>query len=100
MACCDEKPEPIRVLVTGAAGQIGYSITHQIARGCVFGCHQPITLVLLDLPFAKDSLDGLVMELNDCALPLLHSIIPSTDEVEACKGLDAAFLVGAMPRKE
>lgn len=91
---------PIRVLVTGAAGQIGYSLVHQIATGYVFGPHQPVDLVLLDLPFMAENLDGVVMELMDCALPLLHTVVASTNEAEAFKDIEAAFLVGAMPRKE
>lgn len=90
----------MRVLVTGAAGQIGYSLVHQISKGDVFGPNQPIELVLLDIPPMKDVLEGVVMELDDCALPLLQKVIPVTDEKEAFKGIDAAFLVGAMPRKE
>jgi len=92
--------QPIRVLVTGAAGQIGYALVIQVAKGDVFGPSQPVDLVLLDIPPMKDVLDGVVMELMDCALPLLHSVIPVTDEKEAFKDVDAAFLVGAMPRKE
>jgi len=60
-------------LVTGAAGQIGYSIVYQIAQGNVFGPTQPVTLVLFDVPFVADALDGVRMELEDCAAPLLHS---------------------------
>jgi len=89
----------MRVLVTGAAGQIGYSIVLQIASGNVFG-DKPVTLVLLDIPPMKDALEGVAMELMDCALPLLCSVVPVTDEKEAFKDVDAAFLVGAMPRKE
>lgn len=89
-----------KVLVTGAAGQIGYSLVHQIAKGDVFGPTQPISLVLLDIPPMMEALEGVVMELNDCALPLLHEIIPTTDEKTAFTGVQAAFLVGAMPRKE
>lgn len=91
---------PVRCLVTGAAGQIGYSLVHQIATGYVFGHHQPVDLVLLDIPPMMAALEGVQMELNDCALPLLHSITPTTDEATAFKDIDAAFLVGAMPRKE
>ncbi|XP_045903015.1 malate dehydrogenase, cytoplasmic-like isoform X1 [Micropterus dolomieu] len=92
--------EPIRVVVTGAAGQIAYSLLYSIAKGDVFGKDQPIILVLLDIPPMLPVLDGVVMELQDCALPLLREVIP-TDKVEVgFKDIDAAILVGSMPRKE
>jgi len=91
---------PKRVLVTGAAGQIGYSIVIQIARGGVFGPDQAVELVLLDIPPMKDALDGVAMELDDCALTTLAGTIVTTDEATAFKDIDVAFLVGAMPRKE
>jgi len=90
----------MRVLVTGAAGQIGYSLVHQIAKGDVFGPDQPIILVLLDIPPMAAVLEGVQMELDDCALPLLKQTVACTNEAEAFKDIDAAFLVGAMPRKE
>jgi malate dehydrogenase len=92
--------EPKRVLVTGAAGQIGYSIVLQIAKGDVLGPNQPIVLVLYDIPMMKDSLEGVQMELLDCAVPLLKETVITTDEKEAFTNIDVAFLVGAMPRKE
>jgi malate dehydrogenase len=92
--------QPFRVLVTGAAGQIGYSIVMEIAKGGVFGHDQPIDLVLLDIPPMADVLEGVAMELADCALPTLHRVFPVTNEEEAFKDIDAAFLIGAMPRKE
>uniref|UniRef100_A0AAQ4RE06 Malate dehydrogenase n=1 Tax=Gasterosteus aculeatus aculeatus TaxID=481459 RepID=A0AAQ4RE06_GASAC len=73
--------KPIRVVVTGAAGQIAYSLLYSIAKGDVFGKDQPIILVLLDIPPMLPVLDGVVMELQDCALPLLMEVIP-TDKVE------------------
>lgn len=91
---------PLRVLVTGAAGQIGYSLVHQIAKGDVFGQDQPVIMVLLDIPPMQAVLEGVAMELDDCALPLLKQVIPCTNEAEAFKDIDAAWLVGAMPRKE
>uniref|UniRef100_A0A672FII7 Malate dehydrogenase n=1 Tax=Salarias fasciatus TaxID=181472 RepID=A0A672FII7_SALFA len=92
--------EPIRVVVTGAAGQIAYSLLYSIAKGDVFGKDQPIVLILLDIPPMLPVLDGVVMELQDCALPLLKEVIP-TDKVEVgFKDIDAAILVGSMPRKE
>ncbi|XP_051936195.1 malate dehydrogenase, cytoplasmic-like [Hippocampus zosterae] len=92
--------EPIRVLVTGAAGQIAYSLLFSIAKGDVFGKDQPITLLLLDIPPMMTVLGGVVMELQDCALPLLREIVASDEVKVAFKDLDAAILVGSMPRKE
>lgn len=92
--------EPIRVLVTGAAGQIAYSLVATIARGEVFGNDQPIILHLLDIPLMLGILNGVVMELVDCAFPLLHNIVATDKEAEAFEAIDVAFLVGSMPRKE
>uniref|UniRef100_A0A8C1X5I5 Malate dehydrogenase n=1 Tax=Cyprinus carpio TaxID=7962 RepID=A0A8C1X5I5_CYPCA len=92
--------EPIRVLVTGAAGQIAYSLLYSIAKGDVFGKDQPLVLLLLDITPMLPVLEGVVMELQDCALPLLREVI-HTDKVDvAFKDLDAAILVGSMPRRE
>jgi len=92
--------EPIRVVVTGAAGQIAYSLLYQLGKGHVFGEDQPMYLHLLDIPVMMGVLDGVVMEILDCALPLVKGIVPTADPAEAFKDIDAAFLVGAMPRKE
>ncbi|KAJ8984376.1 hypothetical protein NQ317_003524 [Molorchus minor] len=92
--------EPIRVVVTGAAGQIAYSILYMIAKGDVFGPNQPLILHLLDIPLMMGVLEGVVMELADCALPLLVSVVPTDDPAVAFKDVSAAFLVGAMPRKQ
>lgn len=92
--------EPIRVVVTGAAGQIAYSLLYMIARGEVFGKDQPLILHLLDIPPMVGVLEGVVMELADCALPLLRQVIPTTDPAVAFKDVAAAFMVGSMPRKE
>lgn len=92
--------EPIRVVVTGAAGQIAYSLLYMVARGEVFGKDQPLILHLLDIPHMAGVLDGVVMELADCALPLLREVIPTTDPAVAFKDVSAAFLVGSMPRRE
>ncbi|KAM6916804.1 malate dehydrogenase 1Ab, NAD (soluble) [Xenentodon cancila] len=92
--------EPIRVLVTGAAGQIAYSLLFSIAKGDVFGKDQPIVLLLLDITPMLPVLEGVVMELQDCALPLLREIVPTDKEEIAFKDLDAAILVGSMPRKD
>ena len=93
-------PEPIRVVVTGAAGQIAYSLLYQIAKGDVFGDNQPIILHLLDIPPMMGVLEGVVMEIADCALPLIHGVVPTADPAVAFKDVEAAFLVGAMPRKQ
>jgi len=92
--------DPVRVLITGAAGQIAYSLIPMVAKGDVFGKDQPLILHLLDIPPMKGVLDGVVMEITDCAFPLLRGVVATTDQDEAFKDIDAAFLVGAMPRKE
>ena len=94
------QPEPIRVVVTGAAGQIGYSLLYQLAKGDVFGADQPLSLHLLDIEPMMGVLSGVVMELQDCALPLLRKVVPTSDPAVAFKDIDAAFLVGSMPRRE
>lgn len=88
------------MLVTGAAGQIAYSILYMIAKGDVFGIDQPLILHLLDIPPMMGVLNGVVMELADCALPLLRQVIPTDDPAVAFNQISAAFLVGSMPRKE
>ncbi|MEY4392266.1 MAG: malate dehydrogenase, partial [Actinomycetota bacterium] len=91
---------PVRVAVTGAAGQIGYSLLFRIASGAVFGPDQPVILQLLEITPALGALEGVRMELDDCAFPLLAGIV-GTDNAEVAFGdADAAFLVGAMPRKD
>lgn len=92
--------EPIKVCVTGAAGQIAYSLLYSVARGDVFGKDQPIILTLLDIPPMMGALNGVCMELNDCAMTLLKEVIPTDDPKTAFDNIDAAFMVGAMPRKE
>nr|AUW34345.1 cytosolic malate dehydrogenase [Haliotis rufescens] len=92
--------EPLRVLVTGAAGQIAYSLVIAVARGEVFGTNQPLDLLLLDIKPMEGVLNGVVMELQDCALPLLNSVTPTCDEPVAFKDIDVACLVGSMPRRE
>ncbi|KAI1714982.1 lactate/malate dehydrogenase, NAD binding domain-containing protein [Ditylenchus destructor] len=91
---------PVRALVTGAAGQIGYSLVLQIAKGDVFGADQPVHLVMLDIPQFADALEGVSFELTDCALPTLAGVECAANEEQAFKDIDYAFLVGAMPRKE
>uniref|UniRef100_A0A336LI46 Malate dehydrogenase n=1 Tax=Culicoides sonorensis TaxID=179676 RepID=A0A336LI46_CULSO len=92
--------EPLRVVVTGAAGQIGYSLLYMIASGDVFGPKQKLILHLLDIAPMMEVLNGVVMELADCALPLLVDVVPTADPAVAFKDVSAAFLVGAMPRKQ
>jgi len=90
--------EPVHVAVTGAAGQISYSLLFRIASGDFLGPEQPICLHLLEITPALGALQGVVMELNDCAFPLLQSIEISDDANVAFKDIDFAFLVGARPR--
>jgi len=90
----------IRVLITGAAGQIGYALCPKIANGEVFGQNQKVILHLLDIPVAEASLNGVVMELQDCAFPCLAGIVATTDVETAFKDIDYALLVGAMPRRQ
>lgn len=92
--------EPIRVVVTGAAGQIAYSLIYQLAKGDVFGANQPLYLHLLDIPPMMGVLEGVVMEITDCALPLVKGVVPTADLSVAFKDADAAFMVGSMPRKQ
>jgi malate dehydrogenase len=92
--------EPVRVAVTGAAGQIGYSLLFRIASGAMLGPDQPVVLQMLEITPALAALDGVAMELEDCAFPLLGGMV-KTDEPESAFGdADLALLVGAMPRKE
>ncbi len=89
---------PVRVAVTGAAGQIGYSLLFRIASGDMLGKDQPVILQLLELTPALTALKGVAMELDDCAFPLLHGIVQSDDPKVAFKDADYALLVGARPR--
>lgn len=90
---------PIKVAVTGAAGQIGYSLLFRIASGEMFGPDQPLSLQLIEIPAALGALDGVVMELHDCAFPLLQSIVPTADLDEGFRDINWALLVGSIPRK-
>jgi malate dehydrogenase len=93
-------PTPVRVAVTGAAGQIGYSLLFRIASGEMLGKDQPVILQLLEIPDdkAQKALKGVMMELDDCAFPLLQAMIPASDPMVAFKDADVALLVGARPR--
>ena len=92
---------PIRVAITGAAGQIGYSLLFRIASGAAFGSDQPVILHLIEIPDEKamTALNGVCMELDDCAFPLLKGLLPTSNLDEGFKGVNWALLVGAVPRK-
>jgi len=92
--------KPVRVAVTGAAGQIGYSILFRIASGEMLGSDQPVILQLLEIPDekAQKALQGVMMELDDCAFPLLQSMAAASDPMVAFKDVEVALLVGARPR--
>lgn len=89
---------PVRVAVTGAAGQISYSLIFRIASGSMLGPDQPVILQLLEIPPAMNALQGVLMELNDCAFPLVAGVIATDDANVAFKDVDYAMLVGARPR--
>ena len=89
---------PVRVAITGAAGQIGYQLAFRIASGQMLGSDQPVVLQLLEITPALDALKGVVMELDDCAFPTLAGIVATDDPNEAFKDTDYALLVGARPR--
>jgi malate dehydrogenase len=90
---------PLKVAVTGAAGQIGYSLLFRIASGEMFGADQPVVLHLIEIPAALGALEGVVMELHDCAFPLLQSVVPTADLDEGFRDINWALLVGSIPRK-
>lgn len=92
--------EPVRVAVTGAAGQIGYSLLFRIASGQMLGPDQPVILQLLEITPALDALRGVVMELEDCAFPLLAGIVQTDEPGEAFEGVNYALLVGSRPRSK
>ncbi len=92
--------KPLRVAVTGAGGQIGYSLLFSIAAGEVFGPDQPVILQMLELPIALDALRGVEMEILDCAFPLLHGTKATSELDEAFGDADAVFLVGSKPRQK
>ena len=89
---------PAKVAVTGAAGQIGYSLLFRIASGEMLGPDRPVVLQLMEITPALGALRGVVMELNDCAYPLLHDVVVTDDPAVAFRDADYAMLVGARPR--
>ena len=91
---------PVHVTVTGAAGQIGYALLFRIASGQMLGADQPVVLRLLEITPALGALDGVHMELDDCAFPLLHDVVKTDDANVAFTDSNYALLVGAMPRKD
>jgi malate dehydrogenase len=91
---------PVKVAVTGAAGQIGYSLLFRIASGSMFGPDQPVELRLLEIPQVLTALEGVVMELEDCAFPLVSTIVPTADLDEGFRDVSWALLVGSVPRKQ
>jgi malate dehydrogenase len=90
---------PITVSITGAAGQIGYALLFRIASGAVFGPDQPVNLRLIEIEPALPALAGVVMELDDCAFPLLNEVVATADLNEGFRGTNWALLVGSVPRK-
>jgi len=90
---------PIRVAVTGAAGQIGYSLLFRIASGSMFGAEQPVILHLIEIEPALPALQGVVMELQDCAFPLLKGVVQTADLNVGFKDVNWALLIGSVPRK-
>ncbi len=89
---------PVRVVVTGAAGQIGYALLFRIASGQLLGPDTQVELRMLEIPQARGALDGVAMELDDCAFPLLSNVVPTDDPDEAFDGANVCMLVGARPR--
>ncbi|MEO6848256.1 MAG: malate dehydrogenase [Chthoniobacterales bacterium] len=90
---------PIKIAVTGAAGQIGYSLLPRIASGSMFGPDQPVELHLIEIAQALKPLEGVLMELHDCAFPLLENVVVTSDLNEGFRGVNWAILVGSIPRK-
>src|SRR3989441_6039377 len=90
---------PLRVAITGAAGQIGYSLLFRIASGAMFGPNQSVILHLIEIDQVLPSLAGVVMELEDCAFPLVKGVVPTANLDEGFRGVNWALLVGSVPRK-
>ena len=91
-------PRPLHIAITGAAGNIGYQLAFRIAAGDMLGLDQPVVLQLIEIPPALDALNGVVMELNDCAFPLLDGVVATADIDEGFDSADFCLLVGARPR--
>jgi malate dehydrogenase len=91
---------PLTIAVTGAAGQIGYALLPRIASGTMLGPDQPVKLRLIEIPQGMKALEGVVMELHDCAFPLLHDVEMTDDLTTGFRGANWALLVGSVPRKE
>lgn len=91
---------PIRIAITGAAGQIGYALAFRAASGQIFGPDQPVALHLIEIPQGAAALEGVVMELEDCAFPLLKGVVATTDLKEGFNGINWALLIGSVPRKQ
>jgi malate dehydrogenase len=92
--------QPIHVAITGAAGQIGYALAFRIASGQMFGPQTPVVLHLIEIPPAEAALQGVVMELDDCAFPLLKGIVPTVELQQGFSGVNWALLIGSVPRKQ
>lgn len=90
--------KPVHVAITGAAGQIGYALAFRVASGALLGPDQPVHLHLLEITPALPALNGVVMELNDCAFPTLHAVSATDSQADAFRDCDVALLVGARPR--
>jgi malate dehydrogenase len=90
---------PIKVAITGAAGQIGYALVFRVASGAMFGPDQPVALHMIEIPAGFEALKGVVMELDDCAFPLLKGMVATTDLDEGFRDVNWALLVGSVPRK-
>jgi malate dehydrogenase len=90
--------DPVTITITGAAGQIGYALVFRIASGVMLGAEQPVILKLLEIPPAMNAVEGVVMELNDCAFPLVSGIEATDDPDVAFGGTDIALLIGSRPR--
>ena len=91
---------PVKVTVTGAAGQIGYALLFRIASGAMLGPDTPVSLRLLEIPQAMQALQGVAMELDDCSFPLLQDVVLTDDPNKAFKDVSWALLVGSFPRKQ
>lgn len=92
--------KPVKICITGAAGQIAYSLIPLVCEGVMFGPNQPIILHLLDIPMCEEALKGVVMEIQDCAYKLLHGLISTVKPEEAFNDVDFIIMLGAFPRKK